>query len=47
MIDQIEQYLDNFSSQELWKPMYNVALVDFLDDSEVIKLWVWIDMKDK
>lgn len=47
MIDQLEQNLDNFTSQELWKPMHNVALVDFLDDKQNVKLYVWIDMKEK
>ena len=43
----MEEYLDNFKSQKLWKLEYNIVLIDYINDQENQKLYVWIDMKEK
>ena len=48
MVNQIEDKLDDFKFDEMWKPEYYSWLLDFLNpESDISKLYAWVSLKEK
>jgi len=48
MISKLEEYLDDFKFDQMWKPEYYSWLLDFINHKmNISKLYAWISLKDK
>lgn len=48
MLKQLEEYLDDFKFEEMWKPEYYSWFLDFLNPKlDLAKLYAWVSLKDK
>ncbi len=43
MMNQIEEWLEQFVPSEMWQPQYYQWLLDYLEKPENSKLFFWID----
>lgn len=43
MINQLEENLEIFNPQEMWKPGYYISLCDFLDKADNRKIYFWVE----
>lgn len=48
MINKLEEFLDDFKFDEMWKPEYYTWLLDFLNPKlDLAKLYAWVSLKDR